>query len=405
LQWVVTAYTLSLGAFMLLGGRAGDLYGRRRMLVAGLTVFALASLGAGLAPATGPLLAARAAQGIGAALAIPAALALLSARFQPGRERERALGLLSATLDVGMVAGLVLGGVLTASLGWPWCFFIVVPLGVAAAALAPVALDESSDEDAPRLDLPGAVLAAGGCGLLVLGLVRVEHAGLAGAAPALAGVALLAGFVAWERRAPAPMLRLDVFRHRPLTGANLSIAANAGGFTGMMFLTTLYMQDVLGFTAMEAGLAFVPLALSAAAGGLAAPRIVQRAGPRRTAMISLAVTAAAFLLLTQVPSADGYPPVVLPAFLVAGFSFATAFVPLTSQGMSGVRDGEQGLASGLIQTSTHLGGALVLALLATTAAASGFEAGFLVAAAILALGAIAAGRTLATSSGSPVLGR
>jgi EmrB/QacA subfamily drug resistance transporter len=401
LQWVVTAYTLSLGAFLLIGGRAGDLYGRRRMLMTGLTLFAVASLGAGLAPSTGALLAARAVQGIGAALAIPAAMALLSARYRQERERERALGLLSATLDVGMVTGLVLGGALTASLGWPWCFFIVVPLGLAAAAFAPFALEESSDDEAPRLDVPGAVLAAAGCGLLVFGFVRIESAGIAGLAPGLAGLALIGAFLAWERRAPAPMLRLEIFRHRPLTGANLSTTANAGGFGGMMFLSTLYMQQSLGFSALEAGLAFLPLAVSAMAGGLAAPRISARFGPRPTATVSLAITSIAFLLLTRLPADNGYLPVMLPSFLFGGFTFASAYVPLTSQGMTGVRDGESGLASGLFQTSNHLGGALVLALLATAAAAGGFAVGFLVAAGLLALGAVAAARTLGPARSAP----
>ena len=207
LQWVVTAYTLSLGAFLLVGGRAGDLYGRRRMLVAGMVLFALASLAAGLAPGTGALLAARAVQGIGAAFAIPAALALLSARYERERDRERALGVLSATLDVGMVAGLVIGGALTASLGWPWCFFLVVPFGLAAAALAPAVLEESRDEQAPRPDVAGAPLCAAGCGMLVFGLVRSERDGVAAVPFVLAAVALLAGFLAVERRAAAPMVR------------------------------------------------------------------------------------------------------------------------------------------------------------------------------------------------------
>ncbi len=227
----------------------------------------------------------------------------------------------------------------------------------------------------------------------------------------LAGLVLLAAFVAVERRARAPMVRLAIFRHRPLTGANLSIAANAGGFVGMTFMATLYMQQVLGYSPIEAGLGFLPLALSAGAGGLAAPYIVAFAGPRRTATGSLLVTAAAFLFLARVPDRDGYASVLLPAFLCAGFSFATAFVPLTSQGMTGVRDGEKGLASGLFQTSTHLGGAFVLTVLATAAAArtgaaleagetaaealtSGFAVAFLVAAAIVALGAVSAIRTL-----------
>jgi EmrB/QacA subfamily drug resistance transporter len=411
LQWVVTAYTLTLGAFLLLGGRAGDLYGRRRMLVAGLVVFALASLAAGLARATGPLLAARAVQGIGAALAVPAALALLAALYRQERERERALGLLSATIDAGMVAGLVLGGVLTASLGWPWCFFLVVPFGLAAAALVPTALAESRDEDAPPLDVAGAALGATGFGLLALGLARFEQARAAGAAIVAVALVLLAAFVAVERRVAAPMVRLGVLRHRPLTGANLATAANAGGFVGMTFMATLYMQQVLGYSALEAGLGFLPLALSAGAGGLIAPRIIARAGSRRTATASLVVTAAAFAYLARVPDAGGYATVLLPAFLLAGFTFATAFVPLTSQGMTGVREGEKGLASGLFQTSTHLGGAIVLTVLATAAATrtgaaldagepagaaltSGFALAFAVAAGILALGALTAVRTL-----------
>jgi EmrB/QacA subfamily drug resistance transporter len=411
LQWIVTTYTLTLGAFLLVGGRAGDLYGRRRTLVAGLLVFTLASLAAGLARSTGILLAARAVQGLGAALAVPAALALLAAAYRHQRERERALGVLSAALDVGMVAGLVLGGVLTASLGWPWCFFVVVPFGLAAAALAPAVLEESRDVSAPGLDIPGAVLCAAGCGLLVFGIARLERAGPVGLVFIAGGAVLLAAFFAVERRASAPIVRPAILRHRPLAGANLAVIANAGGFTGMTFMATLYMQQVLGFGALEAGLAFVPLAVTAAAGGFLAPLLVAFAGPRRTAAASLATTAATFLFLTRLPASDGYVPALLPAFVVAGFSFATAFVSLTSQGMTGVRDGERGAASGLFQTSTHLGGAFVLAILATAAAArtdaardagelagaaltAGFAVAFAVAAAIVVLGAITALRML-----------
>jgi len=254
-------------------------------------------------------------------------------------------------------------------------------------------------------------LGAAGFGLLALGLARVEESGLGAGPIVAAALGLLAAFLALERRVRAPILRLAILRHRPLTGANLSIAANAGGFVGMTFLATLYMQQVLGYSPLEAGLAFVPLALSACAGGLLAPRIVERAGPRRTATVSLVVTAAAFMFLARLPDRDGYLPVLLPAFLLAGFSFASAFVPLTSQGMTGVREGEKGLASGLFQTSTHLGGAFVLTVLATAAAArtnaaldggepaaaaltSGFGLAFLVAAGIVALGALTAVRTL-----------
>ncbi|TDD22177.1 MFS transporter [Kribbella turkmenica] len=404
LQWVVTAYTLTLGAFLLVGGRAGDLFGRRRILVVGLVVFALASGVAGLAHTTALLLSARAVQGLGAALAVPAALALLTATYRRERQRQRALGYLSAAMDLGMVAGLVLGGVLTATVGWPWCFFIVVPVGLLAAALAPTTLQESRDDDAPRLDVLGAILVATGFGTLALGISRAEQLGVAVVPVIAAAVALLGGFVVLERRTPAPMLRPAIFRHRALTGSNLALIANAGGFGGMMFLATLYLQQVLGFSALETGLAFVPLALSACAGGLAAPRIVAAAGPRRAAALSMVTSAAAFVLLSRTPEVDGYLTHLLPAFTIAGFSFAAAFVPLTSHGMSGVRDGERGLASGLLQTSTHLGGAIVLTALATTAtSAAAFTAGsstaFLIGATLLTLGALTAIRTLPRTDG------
>jgi len=292
---------------------------------------------------------------------------------------------------------------------------VVVPFGLAAAALAPAVLEESRDADAPRLDVAGAALCAAGCGLLVFGIARLEHAGVAALPFLVGGGVLLAAFVAVEQRAAAPMVRLGILRHRPLAGANLAVVANAGGFTGMTFMATLYMQQVLGFGALEAGLAFLPLAVTAGAGGLTAPRLVERIGPRRTAAASLATTAAAFLLLTRLPAQDGYLPVLLPAFLVAGFSFATAFVALSSQGMTGVREGERGVASGLFQTSTHLGGAFVLALLASAAAArtdaardagevagsaltAGFAVAFVLAAVIVVLGAVSALRTLPPAS-------
>lgn len=282
-------------------------------MVIGLVVFTAGSGLAGLAHTTELLLAARAVQGLGAALATPAALALLTTVYRQERERQRALGLLSATMDVAMVAGLILGGVLTATVGWPWCFFLVVPVGVVAAALAPPTLPESRDESAPRLDLPGAVLAATGFAMIAFGIARTDHHG-PGAYIALGGgVILLAVFVVVEHRSPAPMVRLAVFRHRPLAGANVAITANAGGFGGMMFIATLYLQQVLGFSALQTGLAFVPLALSACAGGLAAPRLIAIAGPRLIGAASMLATAAAFVLLSRLPERDGFAPVVLPA--------------------------------------------------------------------------------------------
>jgi EmrB/QacA subfamily drug resistance transporter len=389
LQWVVTAYTVALGSFLLVGGRAADLFGRRRVLVAGMLAFSAGSLAAGLADTPAVLLTARAVQGLGAAAALPAALALLAATFRTGPERHRALGTMSATIDAGMVVGLIAGGVVTAALGWEWVFFLAVPAGLAAAALVPIALPESRDEEAPRrLDVPGSALVAAGCALLVLGFVQTEHHGLASAAvlgPLAGAAALLTAFVARERSTAAPVVRLGIFRVRRLTGANLAIATNAGGFTGMMFLSTLYLQRELGLSAVEAGLAFLPLAVSAGLGGVVAPRLVARHGARTVATVSLALTAAGFGLLAL---ADGLA-LVLAVFAFTGFTFASAWVPLIGHGISGVREGEQGLASGLFHTSTQLGGAIELALLATAAAAAGFGAGYLTAGGLCLLGAVA----------------
>jgi EmrB/QacA subfamily drug resistance transporter len=411
LQWVVTAYTLTLGSFLLVGGRIGDLYGRRRVLVAGLLVFTVASGIAGFSRDGALLLSARALQGLGAALAIPAALALLSSTYRQEHQRQRALGILSALMDIGMVAGLTLGGILTATVGWPWCFFVVVPVGIAAALLAPASVPESRDDEAPRLDLRGALLAASGFALLALGITQLEQAGLRAAGLLVTAVLLLIAYVVSEHRSPAPMVRLAIFRHRPLTGANLAIVANAGCFGALMFISTLYLQQVLGYSALRTGLAYVPLALSACVGGLLAPRVVRIIGAGATAAGSMGVTAATFVLLSRVPEQSGYAVVLLPAFLVGGFTAATAFVPLTAQGLTGVREGERGLASGLFQTSTHLGGAIVLTVLASAASArthtaqaagqsvgqalvAGFELAFLIGAGLLVLGAAIAWRTL-----------
>jgi MFS transporter len=284
-------------------------------------------------------------------------------------------------------------------------------------------LEESRDPEGGRLDVVGAVLAAAGFGLVAFGLSQAERSGPGAALPALAGLALLVAFVVVERRTAAPIVRLAIFRHRPLTGANLSAVVHGGTFGGMMFMTTLYMQQVLGFSAIETGLGFLPMVVAATAGGLLGPRIIARTSARRVATTGHAATAAAFVLLAQLPERDGYLPVLLPAFVIVGFALGNAFVALTSQGMSGVRDGEKGLASGLCQTSMHLGGALVLAVMATVAAArtaaaldggaapvaaltSGFALAFLLAAGFLTLSALGAAWSLPARKvrrGSPII--
>jgi EmrB/QacA subfamily drug resistance transporter len=373
LQWVVTAYTLALGAFLLLGGRIADTLGHRRTLQIGLAVFAAGSLAAGLARAQGPLLAGRAVSGLGAALAIPAALALVTDVFPEGRDRNRALGLMSAGIDAGLVLGAVLGGIVTAALGWPWVFFAIVPAGLAALALTARAVPASRPPALRRrLDAPGALLAAGGSGLLVAALTRAEAAGVT--APTtlatLAGsLALLAAFVARERRAPDPLLPGRLLRRRRALSANLAIVANAGAFGGVLVVGTLHLQQVLGFSALEAGLAFVPLAVSAAAGGPLAAPLVERFGVRAMVSTGMLATAASLVLLSRAGADGSYATGVLPAFAVAGFTFAVAAVPLTAEAVAEAAAAETGVAAGLFQTATHVGGAVVLAVLVVAAAA------------------------------------
>ena len=328
LQFVVTAYTVPLGSFLLLGGRAADRWGRRRMLVGGLVAFALGSLAAGLARDAGVLLGGRAVSAVGAAFAIPAALGLVTAVTSPGRERNRVLGLMAAIQAFGVVAGAALGGVVTYTLGWPWVFLVLAPVA-AAAAVGVRLLPESGGDDAEQpLDWAGATAVALGLALLILALVDVQREGLGGAAaPALAGsLVLLALFVLRQRAARAPLLPLRLFRSPRVTGANVTVVANAGAFTGTVVLSTLLMQRDLGFSALETGLGFAPLSLSAFAGCLLAPTLIERAGPRASVVASLTVTAAALVWIAAAPL-DGYAGTLVPAYVLAGFTFAAAAVP------------------------------------------------------------------------------
>jgi MFS family permease len=372
LQWVVTAYTVSLGAFVLVGGRIADAAGPLRTLRAGLAVFAAGSLCAGLARDPALLVAARALAGLGAALAIPASLALLAAEFPRGPERTRAIGVVSAGIDAGMVLGAVLGGIVTSALGWPWVFLLAVPIAVATVAVAPRFLGEQRPNGrAARLDPLAAPVAATGLAALILALTRVEAHGVAAPAtviPLGAGVVLLAGFAALERRAADPLVPRAVLRRRRPRAANLAIVANAGAFGGLLVLSALAMQRVMGFGALEAGLGFIPLALSAAAGGPAAAPLAARFGAPRVVGASFVVTSAAMVWVAVAPE-HTYAVALLPAFAVAGFTFATAAVPLTDTAVADAGPAEHGAAAGVFQTSTHAGGAAVLAVLVVAAAA------------------------------------
>jgi EmrB/QacA subfamily drug resistance transporter len=388
LQWVVTAYTLTLGSFLLLGGRLADRFGARRTLLVGLAVFAAGSMAAGLARTPAVLLAARALTGLGAATAIPAALALIAMLFDDEGERHRALGWQSAGMDVGLVAGAVLGGVITSALGWPAVFLVAVPAGVAALAITPrvIAPRPPEPHDA-RLDVAGAILAAAGLALLIWGVTRAESQGPAAAVwPVAASLALLCALVLVERRAADPLVPAALLRDRRVRNADLAIVANAGAFGGTVFVATLHMQRVLGYSAVEAGLGFVPMAIAAAAGGLVASRLVDRLGVRDTVAASLAITAACLAWLAEARPGDAYATAILPAFAISGATFATAAVPLTAEAVAGPAD--KGAAAGLFQTFTHAGGAVVLAAVASVAAWLGYGAAFASIAALLLAGAV-----------------
>jgi len=372
LQWIVNAYTLVFGGFLLLGGRAGDLLGRKRLFLGGLVVFTLASLLDGLAVSSGMLIGSRALQGLGAAFISPAALAIISTTFKEGADRAKALGVWAAIAIGGSAVGLVLGGALTQTLSWPWIFFINVPVGVAVFLFSLRLVPESKDEAAHRsFDVAGAVSVTGGLMALVYAIVQAQRDGWGSAQTIgtfVLAAALLVGFVFIELRATAPLVRLSIFRTRSLTTANLVMFLVASGLFAMFFFNSLYIQRVLGFGPLKAGLAFLPftagIILSAGFASNFAPKI----GVRPVAVGGLIVTGIGMLLLTRLPVGGSYAADVLPALVVTSLGLGCVFLPLTLVATTGLEDEDQGLASGLFNTSQQVGGALGLAILSTFAA-------------------------------------
>jgi EmrB/QacA subfamily drug resistance transporter len=359
------------GGFLLLGGRAGDLVGRKRIFLIGLVVFTTASLLDGLATSEGMLIGARALQGLGAALVSPAALSIISTTFAEGRERARALGVWAAIAIGGSAVGLVLGGFLTQYFSWQWIFFVNVPVGIVAFVLSLRLIPESRDEHAHRsYDIAGAVTVTGGLMALVYAIVGAQSAGWGSAKTigffALAGV-LLAAFVAIELRAKAPLVRLSIFRIRSLLTANLTMFLAASAIFAMFFFNTLYLQRVLGYEPLKAGLAFLPftagIIVSAGLASTFAPRI----GVRPVAAVGMLLTAGGLLLLTQLPVHGSYAADVLPSILLSSLGMGAVFMPLTLVATTGLKNEDQGLASGLFNTSQQVGGALGLAILSTIA--------------------------------------
>jgi EmrB/QacA subfamily drug resistance transporter len=371
LPWVVNAYVLTFGGFLLLGGRLADLLGRRRVFIAGLLVVAAASLAAGFAANEGQLIAARAAQGLGAAIISPAALSIVTTTFRDGAERNKALGAWGAVAGAGGAAGVLLGGILTDGLGWQWVLWVNVPVALVVASLAPGFIAESRSESANRhFDGLGAVSVTMGLSALVYAIVDATDAGWGSLRTlGMIGIAavLLAAFVAIELRSDAPLVPFRIFRLRTLTGANVVGLLVGGSLFSMFFFITLYMQQVLGYTPIHAGLSYLPLAISIILASGIASQLVTRIGFKPVLAAGMVMIAAALVWFSNVSVGGGFTTDILGPSLLAAAGLGFAFVTTTIAAVAGVREQESGLASGLINTSQQVGGALGLAVLATIA--------------------------------------
>jgi EmrB/QacA subfamily drug resistance transporter len=372
LQWVVTAYALLFGGALLLGGRLADLLGRRRMFMAGVAVFTVGSLLSGLAWSEGALIATRAVQGLGGALLAPAALSIVVTTFREGRERNIALGVWGAASGSGGAVGVLLGGVLTSYLSWSWIFFVNLPIGAAVLAVTPWLVSESRAAVAHRhFDVAGATAITAGLMTLVYGITRTsEHGwsdGLTVGLLATAG-ALIAAFVGIEARSPAPLLPLRIFRLRTLSAANaVTLTIGATAFA-QFFLVTLYLQEVLRYSAIETGVAFIAITATIVVVSNLGQAFTTRLGPRPVLSAGLLLTAADAALYAQMPADGRYFWNVFPGLIVSGFGLALSFVPVTIAGLTGVESADAGVASGLINTSRQIGGSVGLAAVTTIAA-------------------------------------
>jgi EmrB/QacA subfamily drug resistance transporter len=373
LAWVVNAYTLAFAGFLLLGGRAADLLGRREVFAGGLALFALASLAGGLAQSELALVAARAAQGLGGAIVAPATLSILTTSYLEGRERNRALGWWGAMGAVGGASGAVLGGLLTEALSWRWILLVNVPIGLLAAlvALRVVHLGKREAGATRDFDLAGALTVTVGLVVLTYGIVRTDQHGWASARTLLtlaAGAALLAVFLLVEGRLAArPLVPLRIFASRALSGANVVVFCLGGSAFAMWYFVSLYLQQVLGYTPLEAGVAFLPMPITIAACTQAASRLTGRYGAGPVLAAGMTSIAAGMLLFARVAPDGGYLSDVLGPALLCSAGIGFSFVPVTIAATNGVERTEAGLASGLVNTSRQMGGSLGLALLATVA--------------------------------------
>jgi EmrB/QacA subfamily drug resistance transporter len=369
LQWIVNSYALVFGGFLLLGGRAGDLIGRKRIFLAGVVIFTVASLLNGLAPNAELLIVFRGLQGLGAALVAPAALSIVTTTFAEGAERTKALGVWAAIAVGGGAVGLVLGGVLTTSLSWPWIFYVNIPVGIAVFAASLRYVPESKDErEHKTFDLPGAVTVTAGLLVLVYTIVEAQEQGWLSAHTLGFGAlsfALLAAFLVIERRSPEPLVRLTIFRVRTVRGANVAMLLVAAGLFAMFFFNTLYLQRVLDYSALEAGLAFLPFTAGIIIGAGLSQRLVPALGAREVPLIGMGLAIVGMLLFFRLETGSDYVTDFLPGVMLASIGMGLTFVPVTLIATSGVPARDAGLASGLFNTSQQIGGALGLAILST----------------------------------------
>src|SRR6266480_37695 len=370
LQWVISAYALFFGGFLLLGGRAADLLGRRRLFLVGIVVFTVSSLLAGLAWSEASLIAARAFQGLGAAVITPAALSILSTTFTEGRERNVALGVWGAVGGFGAAAGVLMGGVLTSVLSWSWIFFVNIPVGITAFLLTPVLLRESRDASVKSFDALGAVLVTAGLSSFVYAITQGGTNGWTSAKTLsffAAAVALLVGFVAWEVRHSEPLMRLGILRIKTVSGANVAGFILGTATFSVFLMLTLYMQDVLGYGPMKTGVAYLAVAGGAIITSAIAAQLVNRIGVKPALLIGMVSLTAGLLYFTQVSVHGSYVRDLLPGFLLVAVGLGFSFVPISIAALAGIEAHEAGLASGLINTTQQIGGALGIAALSAIA--------------------------------------
>jgi EmrB/QacA subfamily drug resistance transporter len=410
LQWIITAYTIAFGGFLLLGGRVGDLLGRRRMFMIGIIVFSAASLVCGFAGSIGVLIAARAVQGLGAAIISPATLSIITTTFEEGSERNKALGIWGAMGGSGAAAGVLFGGILTKYAGWEWIFFVNVPVGVAVLLLTRPLVRESRISGLHGFDFPGAATVTSSLALLVYGISKAPDVGWASGRTIgflAAAAVLLAAFVVIESRSSAPMVPFRIFRLRTVTGANVAGFLLGAVVFSNFFLLTLYVQQVLHYSALKTGLTFLFTAGTLIPVSVASQALVTKVGVRPVLVAGLTLMTGGMLWYTQIPVHGSFAADLLPGYVMVGVGMAFSFVPMSIAALAGVEHQEAGLASGLINTSQQIGGALGVAIAATVAfthaktliarghdalgaQTSGFALGFWVIAGIAAVAVVAA---------------